>query len=203
LPDYFEDKNGNNTLDSEETSLSATDTDTNGTLDRDEPLYDLVDIDSDGVVNAGERFLGTNPQVSDNPLTIVGLPNANLRGIFDIPIGLSSTVIEQADAVSLYATDLAPDDFYDELQPAAGMELVETQPGNYIAEWNTSYHRNTFRAICLAVAYHEDYPPVRGPMRNVTSDNNVRFPDAFDGFGWGLGVLAVTYPESSYMIELF
>lgn len=203
LPDYFEDKNGNNGLDTDETNLTLADTDNNGTLDRDEALYEQVDLDSDGVVNAGERFLNTNPQIADNPLAITGLPNANLEGNFEIPIALPGPIIDLADSVLLAATDLASDDSYDELQPAAGMELVETQPGNYVAEWNTSYHRNTFRAICLEIAYHEDYPPIRGPLRNVTTDNYVRFPDAYDGFGWGLGVLAVTFPESSYVIELF
>jgi hypothetical protein len=179
------------------------DTDTNGTLDRDERLYDLVDLDSDGIVNAGERFLGMNPLVSDNPLAITGLPNSNLRGIFELSITLPSSLIEQADSVLLTASDLAVDGYYNELQPAAGMELVKLQSGNYIARWNTCYHRNTSRAICLAVSYSEDYPAIRGPMQNITTDNNVRFPDAFDGFGWGLGVSAITFPESSYMIELF
>ena len=91
IPDYVEDANGNGVPDADETNFQVTDTDGDGQSDAYDTKYDDIDLDGDGLPGYMENWLLTNPLVSDNPITIVGVPAGGvLSGDVNIQIQVAS-----------------------------------------------------------------------------------------------------------------
>ncbi len=199
LPDYVEDANGNNdpgdVAAGLETSPTLAET-TTGTPDSRNPLYANVDFDSDGMIGFVEEFLGTNPLVADSPLTAPSLPGPSVTGTHEIAVNISQTVLDAVDGVMLFSID-------EELHPAPGAEALKIVGGVSSIEWNTRYHPNGYHPVCYVMNCGPGLPPVYGPWRAVTTRNVVLFPQAYDGFGTCLRVLAVAGPSAEYEIEFY
>jgi hypothetical protein len=204
LPDYFEDKNGNNTLDTEETSLTLGDTDGDAVTDSREEMYVDTDIDSDGLTTNAELFLGTNPLLSDNPLVLNPVTAGEEPYALAFTVPLTTDVVGNRGVLTLTMDG----------QPADGHEIERNVDGSYTVKWNTIFspsgaHHVQLRLQPNSVSLPKDVgqSPVNfagGPIYSLQVSNIVRFKTFYSSFSdqlWVYGKLEV--PEASYEVKIF
>lgn len=204
IPDYVENWHGDGTY-----SLHVgTETDwlhqqtVIGIADSANSIYDGVDLDGDGLTGAAERFFGTNPLISDNPLQAFSPAGGTIDGTVQLPIPLSATIVAQITGASLLCTDLPADGTGSPaLGLATGAQPLQIADGLGSIIWDTSCQWDAYHLACFAVDYGGQQP-VFSPVWSVTTANEVTFPQPFDGFGAGLHIEAVAGPYSAYRIEL-
>ncbi len=204
LPDYFEDKNGNNALDSDETSLSLSDTDSDGVADSREELYADADFDSDGLTTKAELFIATNPLSSDNPLLLNAVTMGEEPYTLAFSVPLATDVSANGGALTLTLDG----------QPVSGYEIERQLNGTYLVRWNSTfspwgdhYLQLGLHLSGITLPRNVGQSPlnvVPGPFRPVQVKNIVQFKTFYSSFSdqlWVYGTLEV--PQASYEIKIY
>jgi hypothetical protein len=175
IPDYVENWHG----DGNYSLHTDTETDwqnpmTDGTTpDASNSVYDNVDLDGDGLTGAAERFFGTNPLISDNPLNLLALPQGSvLSGMVQIPLNIGTSVDTNA-ALFLNINEDTDNTF------------VYQTNGYWFAEWDTTAVANELYRLQLEYPI-DNFNSVYSSTLFVNVQNAVSFPDDLSRCGTAL-----------------
>ena len=190
IPDYVEDANGNGSVDANETSPSMAMTD-GFTPDAYNSVYDDVDLDGDGLTGTAERFFGTNPTNSDNPLSLLAVPQqSTLSGIVQIPLNIGTNV-DTNTTFTLLVNGIAQN------------TIVYQTNGNWFAVWDSTAVANGNYQLSVEYDFDED-TPVFGATKFVNAQNAVCFPNSLPMCGGSLYIQPQTInTNGSYTMEIY
>ena len=152
--------------------------------------YDDADLDGDGLSGAAERYFGTNPLITDNPLNLPALPQqSTLSGVVQIPLNIGTNVDTNTP-------------IYFEINDSSDNAWVFQTNGQWYAAWNTTAVANG--TYWVQFEYPMDEESMYSETKFVNVQNGVCFPNDIPICGSVFFIQPQTiYTNGAYTLDLY